>query len=215
MDALKSKILDLLDQHRLMTIATNRPDGWPQATTVGYVNDGLTIYFLCSPQSQKAANLARDNRVSLTIDNDVTDPMAITGLSMAAQAQPVTNPTEIAKAMNLLVTRYPEYAAFPMPKPEEITVYRVVPKVISVLDYSKGFGHSDLVTISASGGSLRFLSLAVIPPTLARLGTYRIPPAECLPLLWLRPNRKLARPASCSLDRSAAQRSDRLLRVEA
>jgi len=25
-----------------MTVATNRPDGWPQATTVGYVNDGLT-----------------------------------------------------------------------------------------------------------------------------------------------------------------------------
>jgi nitroimidazol reductase NimA-like FMN-containing flavoprotein (pyridoxamine 5'-phosphate oxidase superfamily) len=50
-----------------MTLATNRPDGWPQATTVGYVNDGLTIYFLCSPQSQKAANLARDSRVSLTI----------------------------------------------------------------------------------------------------------------------------------------------------
>jgi nitroimidazol reductase NimA-like FMN-containing flavoprotein (pyridoxamine 5'-phosphate oxidase superfamily) len=60
---LKSKILELLNQHRLMIIATNRPDGWPQATTVGYVNDGLTIYFLCSPQSQKAANLARDNRI--------------------------------------------------------------------------------------------------------------------------------------------------------
>ena len=82
-DTLKSKILELLDQHRLMTMATNRPDGWPQATTVGYVNDGLTIYFLCSPQSQKAGNLARDNRISLTIDHDVTDPMAITGLSMA------------------------------------------------------------------------------------------------------------------------------------
>ncbi len=52
-NTLKSKILELLDQHRLMTMATNRPDGWPQATTVGYVNDGLTIYFLCSPQSQK------------------------------------------------------------------------------------------------------------------------------------------------------------------
>ena len=74
-DTLKSKILELLDQHRLMTIATNRPDGWPQATTVGYVNEGLPIYFLCSPQSQKAANLARDNRVSLTIDHDVNDPM--------------------------------------------------------------------------------------------------------------------------------------------
>src|SRR6516164_6366167 len=115
-DNLRSTILELLDQHRLMTIATNRPDGWPQATTVGYVNDDLTLYFLCSPQSQKAANLARDGRVSLTIDHDVSDPMAITGLSMAAQVQPVTDRTEVAKAMNLLVMRYPEYAAFPMPK---------------------------------------------------------------------------------------------------
>jgi hypothetical protein len=36
-DSLKSKILELLDQHRIMTLATNRPDGWPQATTVAYV----------------------------------------------------------------------------------------------------------------------------------------------------------------------------------
>jgi nitroimidazol reductase NimA-like FMN-containing flavoprotein (pyridoxamine 5'-phosphate oxidase superfamily) len=146
-DTLKSKILELLEQHRLMTIATNRPDGWPQATTVGCVNDGLTIYFLCSPQSQKAANLARDGRVSLTIDHDVSDPMAITGLSMATEAQPVIDPSEVAKAMNLLGTRYPEYMSLPMAKPEEIAVYRVLPTVISILDYSKGFAHTDLVSL--------------------------------------------------------------------
>jgi nitroimidazol reductase NimA-like FMN-containing flavoprotein (pyridoxamine 5'-phosphate oxidase superfamily) len=84
--ALRQKILELLDQHRLMTVATNRLDGWPQATTVGYVNDGLTLYFLCAPQSQKAQNLGRDDRISLTIDHDTSDPMAITGLSMAAHA---------------------------------------------------------------------------------------------------------------------------------
>ena len=88
-EALHQKILELLDQHRLMTVATNRPDGWPQATTVGYVNDGLTLYFLCAPQSQKAHNLTRDDRVSLTIDHDTSDPTAITGLSMAAHAEPV------------------------------------------------------------------------------------------------------------------------------
>jgi len=108
---------------------------------------GLTIYFLCGPQSQKAQNLARDNRVSLTIDHDVSDPMAITGLSMAAHARPVTDPAELAKAMRPLGERYPEYAKFPMPKPEEIRIFRVEPRVISVLDYSKGFGHSDLVEV--------------------------------------------------------------------
>ena len=146
-EAIRAKILELLGQHRLMTIATNRSDGWPQATTVGYANDGLTIYFLCGPQSQKAQNIARDNRVSLTIDHDVSDPMAITGLSMAAIAEPVRDPTEVSKATDLLMKRYPEYAAYPGPKPEEILIMRVIPKVISVLDYSKGFAHTDLITL--------------------------------------------------------------------
>ena len=88
------KILTLLDQHRVMTIATLRPDGWPQATTVGYVNEGLTLYFLCGLDSQKAANLARGDRVSLTIDHDTPDLMAITGLSMAARAQAVVDLSE-------------------------------------------------------------------------------------------------------------------------
>jgi nitroimidazol reductase NimA-like FMN-containing flavoprotein (pyridoxamine 5'-phosphate oxidase superfamily) len=104
---LKNKVLGTLDQHRLMTVATNRPDGWPRATIVGYVNDGLTLYFLCSSQSQKAQNMARDSRISLTIDHDTSDPMAITGLSMATQAQAVTDPTERAKALDMLRTRFP------------------------------------------------------------------------------------------------------------
>jgi len=41
-EAIRQKILSLLDQHRSMTLATLRPDAWPQATTVGYANDDLT-----------------------------------------------------------------------------------------------------------------------------------------------------------------------------
>ena len=146
-EEIKRKILTLLDEHRIMTIATLRPDGWPQATTVGYANDDFTIYFLCGPQSQKAQNIVRDNRVSLTIDHDVSDPMAITGLSMAAIAEPVRDPLEVSKATNLLMQRYPEYAAYPAPKPDEILIMKVLPQVISVLDYGKGFAHTDLVTV--------------------------------------------------------------------
>lgn len=146
-EAIRQKILELLDDHRIMTVATLRPDGWPQATTVGYVSKGLTLYFLCSPQSQKAENLARDNRVSVTIDRDTSDPMAITGLSMAAHAQGVMDPNEIARILNMLPLKYPEYKAIALPKPEEVRVFRLTPKVISVLDYSKGFGHADLVTL--------------------------------------------------------------------
>jgi len=147
-EALRNKILGLLDQHRIMTLATNRPDGWPQATTVGYCNDGLTLYFLCSPQSQKAQNLAKDSRISLTIDHDTSDPTTITGLSMAAYARGVADPDETAKAIKLLAEKYPEYAGFPMPNPQDIRIFRVTPTVISILDYTKGFGHSDLVMVA-------------------------------------------------------------------
>ena len=88
-EMIRQKIEALLDAHRIMTIATLRPDGWPQATTVGYVNEGLVLYFLCGLDSQKAANLALDDHISATIDHDTTDPMAITGLSMAAHARRV------------------------------------------------------------------------------------------------------------------------------
>jgi Pyridoxamine 5'-phosphate oxidase len=41
-EEIRRKILALLEQHRIMTVATLRPDGWPQATTVGYASEGLT-----------------------------------------------------------------------------------------------------------------------------------------------------------------------------
>jgi PPOX class probable F420-dependent enzyme len=146
-DETRRRILALLDEHRIMTLATLRPDGWPQATTVGYANEGLTIYFLCGPESQKAANLARDARVSLTIDHDTPQVMEITGLSMAARAQVVTDPVEAEKALRLLMQKYPEQASLPlpMPSPSDVRIFRVTPSVISLLDYSKGFGHTDLV----------------------------------------------------------------------
>ncbi len=147
-DEIKATVLRLLDQHRIMTVATLRPDGWPQATTVGYVSDGLTLYFLCGLDSQKAKNLAQDARISLTIDHDTADLMTITGLSMAAHAHAVDDRAEAERVLRMLPLKYPDAPPVPlkMPTPDEIRVFRVTPTIISVLDYSKGFGHTDLVT---------------------------------------------------------------------
>ena len=145
---LKAKILSILDANRTMTIATLRPDGWPQATKVGFASEDLVIHFLCAPESQKAANLAYDNRVSLTIDDNCDQVMQLTGLSMAAHAEHVEDPAEAAKLMASLIAKYPPQDSLPEPMPPSDSAYiiRVVPTVISLLDYTKGFGHTDLVT---------------------------------------------------------------------
>jgi nitroimidazol reductase NimA-like FMN-containing flavoprotein (pyridoxamine 5'-phosphate oxidase superfamily) len=147
--SMTQKILSLLQEHRIMTIATLRPDGWPQATTVGYTNEGLTLWFLCGQQSQKAANLALDNRVSITIDHDTADIMSISGLSMAARAHRVSDRAEAEMVLAMLPPKYPDASPLPpsikMPGPEEVAIFRVVPEIISLIDYTKGFAHTDLV----------------------------------------------------------------------
>jgi nitroimidazol reductase NimA-like FMN-containing flavoprotein (pyridoxamine 5'-phosphate oxidase superfamily) len=147
-DTLKARILRLLDENRVMTVATVRPDGWPQATTVGYASEGLTLYFLCGLESQKARNLTLDDRVSLTIDHDTDNIMEISGLSMAARAEPITDHAEGVRILQLLSSKYPAAAntGMTMPEPEQVRIFKLDPTVISVLDYSKGFGHTDLVT---------------------------------------------------------------------
>jgi len=144
----KQKIIDLLHEHRIMTIATNRADGWPQATVVSYANDGLVIYCLISRDSQKYANIKRDPRVSLAIARDYPQPLQIKGMSIAARTVEVTDQGEIEHAAEVLLRRYPEYKVMPRPDPAMVPTLRLTPEMVSILDYSKGFGHSDLVRVT-------------------------------------------------------------------
>ena len=149
-EALQEATIRVLDSHRLMTIATNRSDGWPQATTVAYVNDGLTLYCFVSRLSHKYLNIQRDPRVSVAIAGEFKSPEGITGLSFAAKAVPVEDRVEYDRVSALLIARFPEYSQWPSPHPALAPVLRIKPEIVSLVDYSQGFGHSDLFTVSAS-----------------------------------------------------------------
>ena len=44
--------------------------------------------------------------------------------------------------------KFPQIAPYAPTELEEIALFRVTPEIISVLDYRKGFGHSDLVKVA-------------------------------------------------------------------
>jgi nitroimidazol reductase NimA-like FMN-containing flavoprotein (pyridoxamine 5'-phosphate oxidase superfamily) len=144
----KCRIVELLDEHRIMTIATNREDGWSQATVVGYANDGLVIYCFIDRNGQKYANITRDPRISIAISKDYPQPLQIKGLSLAGKALVIEDRGEIDHARALLLRRYPEYKVMPPPDPAAVPTIRITPEIVSILDYSKGFGHTDLVRVT-------------------------------------------------------------------
>jgi general stress protein 26 len=141
--------LRILGGHRLMTLATNRADGWPQATTVAYMNEELVIYCFISRMSQKFMNIGRDRRVSVSIAGDFTAPENIQGVSLAALAEVVEDKSEYLRISRLFRERCPEYGSWPNPNPALAPLLRLVPVVMSVIDYTRTFGHSELVTLSA------------------------------------------------------------------
>jgi general stress protein 26 len=143
--AIQATIANLLSSEKDMTIATVRANGYPQATTVSYVNEGLTIYFGCGAGSQKARNIAANNKVSLTIEAPYASWEQIKGLSIGGVAERVTDKDEIDRVGRLMRAKFPQIDQFEAVPGTELVVYCIRPQVISVLNYTKGFGHTDLV----------------------------------------------------------------------
>lgn len=141
-------ILDIINHGRDLTLATIRPDGYPQATTVSYANDGMTIYVGIGGNSQKADNIRHCNKVSLTINADYTDWNHIRGVSMAAIAEFLSDPEEIEHATAFMLKRFPEVAQWlGTPQAAATVLLKIRPQIVSVLDYEKGFGHTELVKV--------------------------------------------------------------------
>jgi hypothetical protein len=65
---------------------------------------------------------------------------------MGATAEIVTDPAEIAHVDKLMFTKYPKLQAMAPLDPKDFAFLKITPKVISVLDYTEGFGHTELVT---------------------------------------------------------------------
>jgi nitroimidazol reductase NimA-like FMN-containing flavoprotein (pyridoxamine 5'-phosphate oxidase superfamily) len=148
---MEDDIVAILDSHRLMAISTIMPNGWPQTTLVAYANEGLLIYFVISRAGRKLENIARDQRVGIAIGRDHADPMDIKELSVAAEASEVTDAAQRNHAVDLLLERHPELKKLQRPDAATAAVMRAAGRVITISDYSKGFGHADVVTLGPAG----------------------------------------------------------------
>ena len=135
----------ILGSKRIMAISTVRPDGWPQTTIVGYANAGFDIYFVIARSSQKFANIAHDARVSLAIGGEPRDVGDLKALFAGALAAEVTDLAEAEQAWRLLKGRHPNLAWLEIPEQSQTALMRARCKHVSVLDYSLGIGHSDVI----------------------------------------------------------------------
>lgn len=149
--AAQGQAIRILDSHRIMAVATNRADGWPQNTFVGYANLGLLIYFIVYPSSQKLANIRQDGRVAIAVGHEPRGLDELQAVFAGAEAAEVTDETEKAQAWRLLRERHPNLAGLDLPGPADAAVMRAKCRFVSVLDYRMAFGRHKDFELKADG----------------------------------------------------------------
>ncbi|AHB77969.1 hypothetical protein LV28_25185 [Pandoraea pnomenusa] len=148
---LEAVVLDILDSCRELSLATLMRDGNTQSDVVCFVHQGLDIYFATARDSRKIANIEHAAQVSFCIYKPYTGWPDIKAISSHAFAEilPDESP-ERSLAIRLLDTRFPNaWTRIPEHGSSRTTIVKLESWALKVLDYSRGFGHTDMVPVAS------------------------------------------------------------------
>lgn len=144
---LKQQILDYIQFHNTMTLATSASD-IPWASTVFYASDDVRLYFFSVPESRHCENLAANSRVAVTIQEDYKDWREIKGIQLEGRVVLVDGILAKGKAMAIYARKYPDVIKlFTDPASGifhkaflKVKFYCVVPERLFYIDNAQGFG---------------------------------------------------------------------------
>lgn len=146
MSDLYGTVTDYLQQHRVLSLATQGPLGlW--AAAVFYANEAFTFYFLSAPHTRHAQNLSEVPRAAGTIQDDDVTWQEISGVQLEGAVQRLGG-ADRDHAISVYRARFP----FLDDAPQEIRAawqavdwYRLVPDRLYFIDNRRGFGHRDRI----------------------------------------------------------------------
>jgi PPOX class probable F420-dependent enzyme len=117
----------LLDDRNFATVATLNPDGGPQTSVVWILRQGDTVVFSVTAARQKARNLARDPRISMTVfeTGNPYHSVEIRGTAELAEDPGKSLPRALS---------HKYLGGEPRPEPDEVTrlIVRVTPERVNM-----------------------------------------------------------------------------------
>ncbi|HLF28274.1 MAG TPA: pyridoxamine 5'-phosphate oxidase family protein [Anaerolineae bacterium] len=132
-----------LKKHTTLTLATVDREGWSQAADLFYVSDdALKLYWVSGEKSRHSLNVARVNRVAVTIHNATWDWRDIQGVQLEGEARVITDPDERDRAWMLFRGKFPFTAEF-IDQIVRSSFYSFVPRWARLVDNTRSLGHRE------------------------------------------------------------------------
>ena len=139
--SLNTELATVLSEAKDGTLATLRPDGWPQATIISFVADGETLWFDCLKSSQKADNLALDPRVSMTVMIPYVGWGDIYGFSLTGRVRRLSAVDEIDAVIRLWRAKFPYMNRVLTANSDDFVFFELKTERAERMDFKKGLGH--------------------------------------------------------------------------
>ena len=134
---MREKALAYLAAHNVMTLAT--ASTW--AAAVFYASEDFQLYFLSSPGSRHALDIARQPSVAAAIHEDYRDWRAIQGIQLSGRVERLDGKARDA-ALACYARKFPflENESALQQALGKAACYRLVPGEIHFIDNAAGFG---------------------------------------------------------------------------
>ena len=132
-------VVDYLNQHKTLTLASAGPGGDPHATTLVYVNDGGTLYIWLRQSAETARHLEGGSKVGFAIDEYAEDWRQTKGVQGGGECRPIEG-EELGRAADLFGQRFPDLRPGAT---SAVTFFRITPTKLHYIDNTTGAGEPD------------------------------------------------------------------------
>jgi len=143
MDYIKEQIVDYLSKRKFLTLATLTQNNEPLTHPLAYVNKGDTVYFSTGEETRKFKNIQKNPNVAYSVYDPTEHLDEVRSVQMEGKATTVTDKQEIKEINEMLKQKFPFMAD--LTREPNGVIIKVSPKTCYFIDYTKSFGHNDIV----------------------------------------------------------------------
>jgi uncharacterized protein YhbP (UPF0306 family) len=131
------QVIDFLQKHHTLTLATASPAGVPRASTFLYVSDGPTLYFWSRATTMTARQLEQNPIVGFTIDHYTEDLNQTQGVQGIGECSVLLSGEQIARVADLFGQKFPTLSPG---STMSISFFRITPTEIQFIDNTASAG---------------------------------------------------------------------------
>jgi len=147
---LENEIIDYIAKAKLAIIATVKDGGVPALRTVGsFAPDGLTVYFSTGKDTEKVKQIEKNQNVAVFFQHEGQERGKFRYVSITGVARQLAEKSSLDQAISVLSARNPNFKQrVEKGEIDKIAIFKIEPRSIKDLDYSRGAGPQAVQTLS-------------------------------------------------------------------